>query len=385
MPGVVRRGKKKVESVVDESAVVVAEPAQVPAQIPVEKEVKAKKAPKAEKAVKVKKEKKPVQVVAVVTPDGIEGTFTPEPRRPLIVNLPFRSGDVAFNDTEMRYDPSPPPSVQPYDDGQAYFQVNTEGASEEMQIGVEKEGWNMKLQQALAAPSGVAAVPSPVASASVAHPVHVQEPSPENFSRAQLMACYMSKPGENLRVPEKTDSACFWCTHEFENKPCFLPTKEESGVYHIYGNFCSPQCALSYLLEEHLDSHVRWERMALLHRMYRPQGKPGCRLYPSPPRESLKKFGGVYTYEQFRRVVSDNKVRVDIQIPPMVSILGTLDTKPIDFYDSSLQNTFTGGFSMDRFKAWSEQGGALRLKRSKPLKDKESTLDSCFQISVKRG
>jgi len=385
MPGVVRRGKKKVESVVDESAVVVAEPVQVPVQVPVEKEVKAKKAAKAVKPVKVKKEKKPVQVVAVVTPDGIEGTFTPEPRRPLIVNLPFRSGDVAFNDTEMRYDPSPPPSVQPYDDGQAYFQVNTEGASEEMQIGVEKEGWNMKLQQALAAPSGVAAVPSPVASASAAHPVHVQEQSPENFSRAQLMACYMSKPGENLRVPEKTDIACFWCTHEFENKPCFLPTKEESGVYHIYGNFCSPQCALSYLLEEHLDSHVRWERMALLHRMYRPQGKPGCRLYPSPPRESLKKFGGVYTYEQFRRVVSDNKVRVDIQIPPMVSILGTLDTKPIDFYDSSLQNTFTGGFSMDRFKAWSEQGGALRLKRSKPLKDKESTLDSCFQISVKRG
>lgn len=395
MPGVVKRGKKKVESIaIDEPVVVVPEPIQAP----VEKEVKPKKTSKVakadkpvkvEKAVKVKKEKKPVQVVAVVTPDGIEGTFTPEPRRPLIVNLPFRSGDVAFNDTEMRYDPSPPPSVQPYDDGQAYFQVNTEGASEEMQIGVEKEGWNMKLQQALAAPSGVAVVPtasaSPVALAPTSLAVANGEASPENYSRAQLMACYASKPGENMRVPERTDIACFWCTHEFENKPCFLPTKEESGVYHIYGNFCSPQCALSYLLEEHLDSHVRWERMALLHRMYRPQGKPGCRLYPSPPRESLKKFGGVYTYEQFRRVVSDNKVRVDIQIPPMVSILGTLDTKPIDFYDSSLQNTFTGGFSMDRFKAWSEQGGALRLKRSKPLKDKESTLDSCFQISVKRG
>lgn len=377
MPGVVKRGKKKVETVVDEPVVVVPEPVQVA----VEKEVKAKKAPKAEKAAKVKKEKKPVQVVAVVTPDGIEGTFTPEPRRPLIVNLPFRSGDVAFNDTEMRYDPSPPPSVQPYDDGQAYFQVNTEGASEEMQIGVEKEGWNMKLQEALgAAASAHTPLVAVGTSASVA-----AEPSPENYSRTQLMACYASKPGENMRVPEKTDIACFWCTHEFENKPCFLPTKEESGVYYIYGNFCSPQCALSYLLEEHLDSHVRWERMALLHRIYRPQGKPGCRLYPSPPRESLKKFGGVYTYEQFRRVVSDNKVRVDIQIPPMVSILGTLDTKPIDFYDSSLQNTFTGGFSMDRFKAWSEQGGALRLKRSKPLKDKESTLDSCFQISVKRG
>lgn len=377
MAGVVKRSKKKiVDAVTTATATLTA--LSEPVSLPVP--AKALKAPKAPKPVKIKKEKKPVQVVAVVTPDGIEGTFTPEPRRPLIVNLPFRSGDVAFNDTEMRYDPSPPPSVQPYDDGQAYFQVNTEGVSEETQIGVEKEGWSMQLQEALAAPMALtsAVAPSPAVAPSA-------EPSPENYSRAQLMACYASKPGENMRVPEKTDIACFWCTHEFDNKPCFLPTKEESGVYHIYGNFCTPQCALSYLLEEHLDSHVRWERMALLHRMYRPQGKPGCRLYPSPPRDSLKKFGGVYTYEQFRRVVSDNKVRVDIQIPPMVSILGTLDTKPIDFYDSSLQNTFTGGFSMDRFKAWSEQGGALRLKRSKPLKDKESTLDSCFQISVKRG
>jgi hypothetical protein len=381
MAGVVKRSKKKIVDAVTSATATLTTTANLvsePVSPPVV--VKATKAPKAPKPVKIKKEKKPVQVVAVVTPDGIEGTFTPEPRRPLIVNLPFRSGDIAFNDTEMRYDPSPPPSVQPYDDGQAYFQVNTEGVSEETQIGVEKEGWSMQLQQALAAPmtSTSALAPSPAVAPSA-------EPIPENYSRAQLMACYASKPGENMRVPEKTDIACFWCTHEFDNKPCFLPTKEESGVYHIYGNFCTPQCALSYLLEEHLDSHVRWERMALLHRMYRPQGKPGCRLYPSPPRDSLKKFGGVYTYEQFRRVVSDNKVRVDIQIPPMVSILGTLDTKPIDFYDSSLQNTFTGGFSMDRFKAWSEQGGALRLKRSKPLKDKESTLDSCFQISVKRG
>ena len=393
MAGVVKRSKKKVlESVVASAtvAVPIISEALAIARDDDEKPVKApkvSKAPKAVKAVKVKKEKKPVQVVAVVTPDGIEGTFTPEPRRPLIVNLPFRSGDIVFNDTEMRYDPSPPPSVQPYDDGQTYFQVNTEGASEETQIGVEKEGWSMQLQQALIAPmaSASASASASISASAVAVASSPAEPSPENFSRAQLMACYASKPGENMRVPEKTDIACFWCTYEFDNKPCFLPTKEESGVYHIYGNFCTPQCALSYLLEEHLDSHVRWERMALLHRIYRPQGKPGCRLYPSPPRDSLKKFGGVYTYEQFRRVVSDNKVRVDIQIPPMVSILGTLDTKPIDFYDSSLQNTFTGGFSMDRFKAWSEQGGALRLKRSKPLKDKESTLDSCFQISVKRG
>ena len=351
-------------------------------------------------------------MVAIVTPDGIEGTFTPEPRRPLIVNLPFRSSEVVFSETGIRYDPSPPPAVQPYDtDHEVYFQVNTEGSSDENQIGVEKQGWKMELDKYMNAGAGAGAgagvgvgeatatatgqataqqpevrPQQPLLTQNQLTPAPLKEPViVENFQRVQLMACYASKPGETFHVPEKTAISCLWCTHEFDNKPCFLPVKEEYGTYHVYGNFCTPQCALSHLLHEHLDSHVRWERMALLHRIYRPLGKPGSRLYPAPPRESLQKFGGVYSYDQFRQIVSDNKVRIDLQTPPMVSILGTLDTKPIDFYDSSLQNTFTGGFSMDRFKSWSDQGGALRLKRSKPLKDKESTLDSCIQFSVKRG
>jgi hypothetical protein len=116
--------------------------------------------------------------------------------------------------------------------------------------------------------------------------------------------------------------------------------------------------------------------------MYKP--RVGTRLYPAPPRESLKAYGGPYSIQEFRKSSYDAKDRVDIQNPPMISILGTLDTKPIDFYDSSLQNTFTQGFSLDRFRNWSEQGGALRLKRSKPLKDRESTLDSCFKINIQR-
>ena len=326
-----------------------------------------------------KKEKKPIQVVAVVTADGIEGTFTPEPRRPLIVHLPFRSTEVSFNEAGIHYDPSPPPQIQPYDMGQAYFQVNTESSSDENQIGVEKDGWQMKLEDSIKEKN---VINPPVPKVVQPNPLL---PNQENFQRIQLLACYATKPGENFVVPTKTDVCCFWCAHTFEGSPCFLPVKEEMGTYHIYGNFCTPQCGLSYLLNEHLDSHVRWERMALLHRMYRPLGTTVGRLYPAPPRESLQKFGGIYTYEQFRAIVSEGKVRVDIQNPPMISILGTLDTKPIDFYDSSLQNTFTGGFSMDRFKSWSEQGGALRLKRSKPLKDRESTLDACIQISIKRG
>jgi len=329
-------------------------------------------------AKRAKKEKKPIQVVAVVTSEGIDGNFTPEPRRPLIVHFPFNSTEVSFGDAGLQYDPNPPPQVQPYDGDQAYFQVNSEKCSDENQIGVELDGWKMSLEEQLRKPTfeglGLVKVEKEVKEEKVNY-------LQEKVEKRQLLTCYAVATGETFVPPASTEVQCFWCTHAFEGSPYFLPVKEENKVFHVYGNYCSAQCALGYLLYEHLDSHVRWERMSLLHRMYKSAG----RLYPAPPRESLKAYGGVYTIEEFRKIITDNRIRVDVQIPPMVSILGTLDTKPIDFYDSSLQNTFTQGFSMDRFKAWSEQGGALRLKRSKPLKERESTLDACIQISVKRG
>ena len=41
-----------------------------------------------------KKQKKPINIVAVVTPNGIEGSFMLEQRRPLIAHLPI-SADPA--------------------------------------------------------------------------------------------------------------------------------------------------------------------------------------------------------------------------------------------------------------------------------------------------
>ena len=367
--------------------------APAPAPAPAEKKEDEVVPPPVEIKKRAKKEKKPIQVVAIVTSDGIEGSFTPEPRRPLIVHFPFNSAEVEFNEA-LQYDPNPPPQVQPYDGDQNYFQVNSEKCSDENQIGVELDGWKMSLEEQLkkqpfdifgkevSASASASATPKiePVTLGST------QSQPVQNYLNAvpekrQLLTCYSIKTGETFVPPSSTEVQCFWCTHSFEGSPCFLPVKEESKVYHVYGNYCTPQCGLAYLLYEHLDSHVRWERMSLLHRMYKSVG----RLYPAPPRECLKAYGGVYTIDEFRSIIGENRIRVDVQVPPMVSILGTLDTKPIDFYDSSLQNTFTQGFSMDRFKAWSEQGGALRLKRSKPLKDRESTLDACIQISVKRG
>jgi hypothetical protein len=83
--------------------------------------------------------------------------------------------------------------------------------------------------------------------------------------------------------------------------------------------------------------------------------------------------------EQFRNTLHNKTVRVDIQMPPIVSILGTMDTKPIDFYDTNIRNT-QNGIMIERISK-AEEG--LRLKRTKPLKDRESTLDACMTINIR--
>jgi hypothetical protein len=197
------------------------------------------------------------------------------------------------------------------------------------------------------------------------------------YAKVKLMVQF-EESSKAKELPHTTDIACFWCAHTFEGQPCIIPEREVAGVYNVYGNFCSPECGLAYLLHETVDPHVRWERIALLHRIYDREGRG--RMFPSPPRESLKLFGGPMTIESYRATVRTGKVRIDLHMPPMVSILGSIDTKPIDFFDSSIKNTIVGSLQMEKTTK-AEEG--LRLKRSKPLKDHDSTLDSVMNIQIK--
>ena len=56
-------------------------------------------------------------------------------------------------------------------------------------------------------------------------------------------------------------SACFWCTCEFDSPPIFIPKSELSGRYNVYGCFCSPECGVAHLMEEKIDSSSKFERL----------------------------------------------------------------------------------------------------------------------------
>jgi len=312
-------------------------------------------------AVKKPKEKKPVKVVAVVTPDGIDGSFMPEPRRPLIAHLQVRPSDLQFHDSPLQYDPNPPKQPEPFD----AQELNLFSSGQEILSMEEKSLPSPKVQEEKQDPA-----PSKVE-------LQPQQSIP-CFTRMDLMVQFASS-AQAKQLPAETSVACFWCSHSFSGMPCIIPEREVGGVYMVYGNFCSPECGVSYLLGENLDPHVRWERMALLQRIYDRNGTG--RVFPAPGRECLELFGGPVSIESFRSTIRDGKVRVDTHMPPMVSILGSIDTKPIDFFDTTLKGAGVMGVlpSSDSIHR-AEEG--LRLKRTKPLKDRDSTLDTVMNIQI---
>ncbi len=327
---------------------------------------------------KVKREKKTSKhkVVAVVTPEGIQGIFQPDTKRPLIAHLPIRSSEVAFTEHGiLSYDPNPPPQPEAFNAGEidpfaseaTYEQLAQADGSKEKHV-VEDDSE----EEVKPASKGPTQSSAPVATSSVQN-------QRKEYGPTQLLVKYAATK-ETHTLPASTDLACFWCCETFEGRPCVIPSFINDDVWNVYGSFCMPQCAMAYLLCELLDTHTRWERIALLNRLYGAQ--TNGRIYPAPSRESLVRFGGPISTEEMRSICDAQRIRVDIQLPPMVSILASMDTKPIDFYETPLRNTFASPNQLPSIRHSDEPQG-LKLRRTKPLKDKESTLDSCFQITIK--
>ena len=51
-------------------------------------------------------------------------------------------------------------------------------------------------------------------------------------------------------IPKNDDLVCWWCCHKFNNTPVYLPEKKYEDNYHVYGYFCSFNCALAYNLDK---------------------------------------------------------------------------------------------------------------------------------------
>ena len=321
--------------------------------------------------------KKQFPVIAVIGPDGIEGNLLPEQRRPLIVHLRIQSKDIPMNDMPITYDPAPPNDAQPYDinaDNPFYEGVEQfESRSSNQIIATQDINSEIKPQD----------IPAPVINNCTTDINNVNvnttntDTNTDYYNLKSTLLFQFKDSAEIKTIPQTSDIACFWCCHTFTNRPVVLPIRDTGEYIQVFGNFCSPECTCAYLFDMRQDSHTRWEQLSLLYRVYgyACQGK----IQPAPARNTLKLFGGCLDISEYRNIIRSHKVRIDIHIPPMVSILSTMDTKPIDFYDSSLTKAASETIK-ERLQKAEE---VLRLRRTKPLKAWESTLDACINLKIK--
>ena len=336
-----------------------------------------KDVPKKERKVRNSSKKTP-PVVAFVSPSGIIGSFLGE-QRPLIAHLPVSTASVNFEASNvLRYDPNvismPAENTvpKPYDIGTdelSYLDGIIEGTGVESDIVIEKsEEESCVNRMDTIDPSKENGKPR-IAESICKLPSHYSE---------KLMVLFQDS-NRYQRLPEKTEIACFWCCHSFQNQPFALPSHILEELWYMYGNFCSAECATAYLFKERIDNHVQWERFALLNSLYNGTTEAkSVGIRPAPPREVLRMFGGSMDISEFRAVMRDKKLRIDVMTPPMVSIIQTMDTKPIDFYDQNLKNVFTHSDIQHKYNAPGAQG--LRLRRSKPVKSREATVEWAMQI-----
>jgi hypothetical protein len=111
-------------------------------------------------------------------------------------------------------------------------------------------------------------------------------------------------------------SACFWCTCDFDTQPIHIPSLFYKEKYNVYGCFCSPECACSYLFKEHIDDNTKYERYQLLNYLY---GKiynydKNIRLAPNPY-YTLDKFMGNLDIQEYRELLSYDRLLLILDKP----------------------------------------------------------------------
>lgn len=116
-------------------------------------------------------------------------------------------------------------------------------------------------------------------------------------------------------VPD-SKSACFWCTYDFDNPPIYIPKFLLKDTYHVYGCFCSPECAVGHLMNEKIDSSSKFERYSLLNNLYNKVFEYKKNIKPAPdPHYFLERFCGNLTIQEYRHLLKSDRLFLIVDKP----------------------------------------------------------------------
>uniref|UniRef100_A0A6C0DFS3 MYM-type domain-containing protein n=1 Tax=viral metagenome TaxID=1070528 RepID=A0A6C0DFS3_9ZZZZ len=122
----------------------------------------------------------------------------------------------------------------------------------------------------------------------------------------------------NLHTNNISDkkSACFWCSYDFDNPPIYIPKYVMKDTYHVYGCFCTPECATAHLMGENIDTSTKFERYYLLNHIYSKIYNYTKNIKPAPdPHHMLEKYYGSLTIQEYRSILKTDRLFLIVDKP----------------------------------------------------------------------
>jgi hypothetical protein len=100
----------------------------------------------------------------------------------------------------------------------------------------------------------------------------------------------------------------------------------------MYGVFCQPECAVAYLMHEHIDDSMKFERYAILNSFYKKQCKYTTNIKSAiNPYYVLDKYCGNLTINEYRHINEDYINAMELA--PFIHTLPDNIDLPIHNYD----------------------------------------------------
>ena len=99
--------------------------------------------------------------------------------------------------------------------------------------------------------------------------------------------------------------------------PIHIPKFQLKNMFHVYGCFCSPECACAFLMnDKNIDTSTKFERYYLLNFIYGKIYNYEKNIKPAPcPYYLLEKYYGNLSIQEYRKLLKSERLLLIVDKP----------------------------------------------------------------------
>jgi hypothetical protein len=163
--------------------------------------------------------------------------------------------------------------------------------------------------------------------ADVGYPVDNDIETIKPYNNFDDIGCPVNQCIKIIKPKFENNKCCWNCTLDILNYIYSMPYKYENNQFYSNGYFCNPNCIYTYILTM---SNIpkKFEKIELL-KLYTTSLLTNNYIFKYvPPKESLIKYGGIYTETEYRNLINDSN-EYKLEIPPNIIIPHFIESNPI--------------------------------------------------------